>query len=98
MKNIIIGAAPIITNPPHPPPKKERKTKKAKKNTKREKRGLEPTHLESYCCCQLYITQEPINPLTHPKKKQKKKAKNNHKSREERPPLIWRPTAVNSTL
>ena len=61
-----IGAAAT-----HPPKKEERKTKR--KNTRKEKRGLEPTHLESYCCCKQCITQAPINPLGHPKKERKKK-------------------------
>ena len=34
-------------------------------NTKREKRGLEPTNLESYYWCKQYITQALNNPLTH---------------------------------
>ena len=73
--------------------------KAKKKHKKKEKRGLEPNRLESYCCCKQYITQAPINPLTHPKKKQTSKSKKKRKQgREGSNPLIWRPTAMNSTL
>ena len=95
VKNREIGAAEII-NHAHPPKQKNGKQGE-QKTQRREKRGLEPSQLESYSCCKQYITQAPMNPLTHPKKNEQK-AKKHKQGKGGSNPLIWRPTAANGTL
>ena len=58
---------------------KKQNGKQSEKSTKREKRGLEPTDPESYCCCDstlLKCTHEPTHP---PKKRTKEKRKKSKK-------------------
>ena len=78
VKNRITGAAATI-NPPHPPKKKNGKQSETK-GKKREKRGLEPTHLESYCCCKQYIYSSTHSPTHSPKKRTHKSEKTSTKT------------------
>ena len=82
-----IGATAIITPPLNQKKRTENKAKK--KNKKREKRGLEPSHLET-----VLFTHSPQSK----EKRKKEKKKKQKQGREGSNPLIWRPTVVNSAL
>ena len=82
-----IGATAIITPPSQPKEKNGKQSEK--KHKKREKRGLEPSHLET-----VLFTHSPQSK----EKRKKEKKKKQKQGREGSNPLIWRPTVVNSAL
>ena len=81
MKNKRIGAAAAM-DPPLTHSKKKN-GKQREKSTNREKRGLEPTDPEFYCCCDSTLLKCAHEP-THPPKKRTKENKNRKKSKKNR--------------
>ena len=74
------GAA-VIINPPHPPKKKKGKSEK---RSKKWKRGLEPTHPESYAAINSTLLEHPLTHFYPPKKRTEKKRGGKHKKVKER--------------